>query len=440
MSRVATAPPAARVRVSPPRAHSEVPARLERADHDDDEDVPESVPELRDAQAQYGRAAFRRRAVLPDFWARVLSVQAVADELSLSSGRSPTLEPLLHALHGRGIEIDSSTLALCLFARRRLATLARLPGGLTGFAVKRLQPRLNALVRYAQAHVPSGLSEDDLYDKVFEPVFLTVVAHRHTRLNVPVLAASLEVSLCAFLADSLPQLRMQLALQSGASPQAASGRSAFHQTTPRQKTPRQKTPRQTGPRQISAARSAARSGAAIALTRRTAGQAPRTQGRRAGTRHDALPCSPPPAERSQDAGTGHARALAAHLRALPAGAGFEAQLTRFAAITGLSALVELDVQAPAGFWLRPLSQALACDPARRQPWSALALLTGADSPCALQVLSPMPELLAWLHDAGNPAARAFWGLMQARARSMSEGSMRAPSGSDRGDSSGARSA
>jgi hypothetical protein len=92
-------------------------------------------------------------------------------QVAPGSGAGPhlTLRPLEDALHALGLAVNTATLGLHLFATERLRTLGEAVTDLSGLDVKTMQPRLNALRRYAQAR--SSISEDDLYAQVFEPVF-----------------------------------------------------------------------------------------------------------------------------------------------------------------------------------------------------------------------------------------------------------------------------
>ncbi len=103
------------------------------------------------------------------FWDKACGIVAVKSRLEAEQGRTLTLRPLEDALHGLGLAVNTATLGLHLFATERLRTLGEAVIDLSGLDVKTMQPRLNAVKRYAQTR--SSISEDDLYAQVFEPVF-----------------------------------------------------------------------------------------------------------------------------------------------------------------------------------------------------------------------------------------------------------------------------
>jgi hypothetical protein len=104
-----------------------------------------------------------------------------------------------------------------LFATERLRTLGEVVVGLTGLDVKTLQPRLNALKRYALAR--QSLSEDDLYSSVFEPVFRSIAdKYPHTgEFGVAATCEACEAAMAAHLGEPVDALR------EGLRPSAARG-------------------------------------------------------------------------------------------------------------------------------------------------------------------------------------------------------------------------
>ena len=104
------------------------------------------------------------------FWDKACGIVALKSRLEAEQGRTLTLRPLEDALHALGLAVNTATLGLHLFfATERLRTLGEAVTDLSGLDVKTMQPRLNALKRYAQTR--SSISDDDLYAQVFEPVF-----------------------------------------------------------------------------------------------------------------------------------------------------------------------------------------------------------------------------------------------------------------------------
>ena len=106
------------------------------------------------------------------FWDKATGIVALKQRLEAEQGRTLALRPLEDALHAVGLAVNTATLGHYLFACERLRTLGEAVVGLAGLDVKTLQPRLNALKRYALARKPS--SEDELYASVFEPVFRAI--------------------------------------------------------------------------------------------------------------------------------------------------------------------------------------------------------------------------------------------------------------------------
>ena len=116
------------------------------------------------------------------FWDRATGIVALKTRLEAEQGRALTLRPLEDALHGLGLAVNTATLALYLYATDRLRVLGDVVPDLAGLDVKTLQPRLNALRRYA--HARSGISEDALYGEVFEPVFRTMAGSFSVKATV----------------------------------------------------------------------------------------------------------------------------------------------------------------------------------------------------------------------------------------------------------------
>jgi hypothetical protein len=110
--------------------------------------------------------------------------------------------------------VNTATLALCLYATERLRVLGDAVPDLAGLDVKTLQPRLNALRRYAHARV--GIEEDALYGEVFEPVFRVVAR----AFSIKATVEACEVALARRLGESVEVLRA--AMSSGRSSVEAS--------------------------------------------------------------------------------------------------------------------------------------------------------------------------------------------------------------------------
>ena len=138
------------------------------------------------------------------FWDRATGIVALKTRLEAEQGRALTLRPLEDALHGLGLAVNTATLALCLYATDRLRALGEVVPDLAGLDVKTLQPRLNALRRYA--HARAGISEDALYGEVFEPVFRTMAGSFSVKATVE----GCEVALARRLGEPVEVLRQAM--------------------------------------------------------------------------------------------------------------------------------------------------------------------------------------------------------------------------------------
>jgi ParB family protein of integrating conjugative element (PFGI_1 class) len=135
------------------------------------------------------------------FWDRASGIVALKTRLEAEQGRALTLRPLEDALHGLGLAVNTATLALYLYATERLRVLGDTVPDLAGLDVKTLQPRLNALRRYAYSD--AGIEEDTLYCEVFEPVFRAVAR----AFTVKATVEACEVALAQRLGESVEVLR-----------------------------------------------------------------------------------------------------------------------------------------------------------------------------------------------------------------------------------------
>jgi len=144
------------------------------------------------------------------FWDKASGVVALKSRLEAEQGRTLTLRPLEDALHALGLSVNTATLSLHLFATERLRTLGEAVADLSGLDVKTIQPRLNALKRYAQAR--ASIAEDDLYAEVFEPVFRRFAEqYPHTGVfSVAATCEACEVALARHLGEPVEVLREAL--------------------------------------------------------------------------------------------------------------------------------------------------------------------------------------------------------------------------------------
>jgi len=144
------------------------------------------------------------------FWDKATGIVALKHRLEAEQGQQLTLRPLEDVLHALGLSVNTAALGLYLFATERLRTLGQAVVGLAGLDVRNLQPRLNALKRYAQARRPS--TEDELYATVFEPVFRSIAdRYPHTgEFSVAATCGACEVAMAEYLGQSVDALRAAL--------------------------------------------------------------------------------------------------------------------------------------------------------------------------------------------------------------------------------------
>jgi ParB family protein of integrating conjugative element (PFGI_1 class) len=144
------------------------------------------------------------------FWDKASGIVALKRRLEEEQGRQLTLRPLEDALYALGLAVNTATLGLYLFATERLCTFGEAVVSLKGLDVKSLQPRLNAIRRYAQAR--QDLSEDAVYATIFEPVFRRIAdKYPHTgEFSVAATCEACEVATAAHLGETVDVLRRAL--------------------------------------------------------------------------------------------------------------------------------------------------------------------------------------------------------------------------------------
>jgi ParB family protein of integrating conjugative element (PFGI_1 class) len=149
------------------------------------------------------------------FWDKACGIAALKSRLEAEQERILTLRPLEDALHALGLAVNTATLGLHLFATERLRALGEAVTDLSGLDVKTMQPRLNALKRYAQGR--SSIAEDDLYAQVFKPVFRRISEqYPHTgTFSVAATCEACEVALAHHLGEPVESLRMALRPRGG---------------------------------------------------------------------------------------------------------------------------------------------------------------------------------------------------------------------------------
>jgi ParB family protein of integrating conjugative element (PFGI_1 class) len=156
------------------------------------------------------------------FWDKASGVVDLKARIEVEKETTLSLRQLEEEMKALGLSINTATLAHYLFATERLATLGEVVADLSGLDVKTLQPRLNAMKRYAQTR--TSLAEDDLYATVFEPVFRQMADEYRRTPNFSAAAVSraCETALAEALGEPVAELR--LALEPAArSPQVSLG-------------------------------------------------------------------------------------------------------------------------------------------------------------------------------------------------------------------------
>lgn len=288
------------------------------------------------------------------FWDKATGIVALKQRLEAEQGRTFTLRPLEDALHAMGLAVNTATLGLYLFATERLRTLGEAVVGMAGLDVKSLQPRLNAIKRYAQARRTS--SDDELYATVFEPVFQRIAErHPHTgEFSVAATCEACEVAMAAYLGESVDALREGLRPTMGRGGEGGA-------------------------------------------------QAGRIDAADAADPGDAVDAVDAIAARTLDG------------KPVSMEAGPDDLLERvqvFARASGLGDCVETTTASPAGFRVVARPELRAAPLAGRRAW---CLLAGISGQVDAQAMPPLPldtGFITWLVDPIDASAAAFWGVLQ----------------------------
>ena len=301
------------------------------------------------------------------FWDKATGIVALKQRLEAEQGRTLALRPLEDALHAVGLAVNTATLGHYLFACERLRTLGEAVVGLAGLDVKTMQPRLNALKRYAQARKPS--SEDELYASVFEPVFRGIAdRYPHTaEFSAAETCEACEAAMAAHLGETVDALR------EGLHPTVARG---------------------------------GQGDGLVAGTEATAGSfgdvsAPVGQGEQ-----------------------GEQRELGS-----PAPDDLVRRVRAFADVAGLGDCVESDPASAAGFRLAASPEQGDAPLVQRRARWLLAGLSGQVDAEALPPMPLESEFIFWLADPADEAATAFWEVLACLRRARSpEGGPNAAAG------------
>ena len=163
------------------------------------------------------------------FWDKASGVVDLKARIEAENGTTLSLRQLEEEMKALGLSINTATLAHYLFATERLATLGEVVTDLSGLDVKTLQPRLNAMKRYAQTR--TSLAEDELYAMAFEPVFRQMADEyrRTSSFSIAAVCRACEEELADVLGEPVAELRMALE-PAARSPQVSLGGSSVEPT------------------------------------------------------------------------------------------------------------------------------------------------------------------------------------------------------------------
>ena len=337
------------------------------------------------------------------FWDKATGVVALKARLEAEKGRALPLRQLEDELKRLGLAVNTATLGHYLFATERLRSLGEAVADLSGLDVKTMQPRLNAMKRYAQTR--AALAEADLYAKVLEPVFQNAAEqYRQSRaFCASELCGACEEALARQLAEPVAQVR--LALDSPArSPQASPGTLSARGGADRTTQPAAMAPAASGdPSQSESGVATANPGAVVS-------------GR--------------PVQPGKTLASNDAKPIV-----LPR---IIEQVRSFAVLAGIGDCLRLHPAAPLGYYMDPLpvpDDEESPPPSRRQAWWLLALVAGqldGSPPVAAAEGSTAPgandgggrtlgdapnaflfdaAFFGWLVDANDAASTALWNLL-----------------------------
>ena len=312
------------------------------------------------------------------FWDKATGIVELKARFEAEKGHTLSLRQLEDEMKGRGLSINTATLAHCLFATERLRTLAEAVPDLSGLDVKLMQPRLNLLKRHAQ--IRETIAETDLYAVVFEPVFQDAVERyrRSGSFSAADTCRACEEALARQIDETVEQLRA--ALHSlGRAPQTATDTPQGSVSNP---------------------------GSSLSTSVSTTNARRHISGNLRGMAKDS----------SASGGTsvGHRDLID--------------QIRTFAQLTGIGDRLRVHAATPLWYFMDALPESEAGHPQtsiKQRAWWALALLSGqlvkeanesSNSPA-----SPFPSdtaLLDWLINPNDATASAFWSVLT-RARQVS---------------------
>lgn len=337
------------------------------------------------------------------FWDKANGAVTLKTQLEAEQERTLSLKQLEAELKGIGMSVNTATLSHYFFATERLRILGEAVTGLSGLDVKTMQPRLNALKRYAQRREP--IEEGALYDVVFKPVFQTLAEqYRQTAVfNASAVCEACEEALAGYLREPVAQVRTALDVVVRP-PREAPGALQLDAGRGEQVRREEVTPSTREPRD-----------------RNCAVDAPRTAIADCETRH------------------GHSHA-AVHPADKESAICLVEEIRRFADLVGIGECLRLHPAAHYGYLVEALpnrDEAVVSQRLRHRAWCLLALISGQlekdslrpvhDDSCAahraahadvdLMEKEPLKTIvlddgfLPWLLDSQDDAAGAFWQIV-----------------------------
>ena len=312
------------------------------------------------------------------FWDKATGIVALKARLEAEKGHSLSLRQLEDEMRGRGLSINTATLAHCLYATERLRTLGEAVSDLSGLDVKSMQPRLNLFKRHAQTR--AALAEADLYATVFEPVFQEAVEQyrRSGSFSAASICLACEEALARRLGEPVEQLLATV-----------------------------QSPTQTTQATPDAQRAPGTTAGPPALTSVSTANA--VQNGAGGTRRDAKG-SPVASEKPVFR------------------PGLIEQIRLFAELTGIQERLRIHAATPLGYYMDAPPASIESGTratVEHKAWWLLALLSGqlddASDGLPSGLSSPFPSdsaFLGWLIDPHDATASAFWEVLT-RAREAS---------------------
>ena len=155
------------------------------------------------------------------FWDRATCVMAIKSHLEAEKGAARSLRQLEAALAALDLATNPTSLSHYVFVTERLRTLAESFPELSAQDVKTIQPRLNALKRYAQSR--AGIEEAELYGSIWDPAIRQAAerCRRDEGFSAVQLCEACEVALARRFDQPVAELRLDVDASAGRNQGAA---------------------------------------------------------------------------------------------------------------------------------------------------------------------------------------------------------------------------